>query len=77
MSNVSFMIKQDKTELGKQKMIVSNVADITMKSLFGMCDCTVDSAAEKGDFSIVPEILHVCGNAYVRSHVSLGMGYTF
>ena len=45
------------------------VAVATTKFLFGMCDCTVDSAVGKGDFSI----LHLCGHAHVRSHVSLGM----
>ena len=45
----------------------------TTKFLFGICDCTVDLAAGKGDFSLVLEILHVCGHAHIRSHVSQGV----
>ena len=41
--------------------------------LFGMCDSTVDSDVGTGDFSLMLEILHVCGHAQVRSHVSHSM----
>ena len=47
----------------------------TTKFLFGMCDYTADSDASTGYFSFVPEILHVCGHARVRSHVSTGMDW--
>ena len=40
-----------------------------------MCNCTVDSAAGTGAFSLVLEILHLCGHAHVQSYVSQGMGY--
>ena len=35
------------------------------KFLFSLCDCTVDSNVGTGDFSIMLEILNVCGHAYV------------
>ena len=54
-------------------MTVTSVALVTTKSLFGMCDCTVDSDVGTGDFLLVLGILHVCGHAHVRSHVSLHM----
>jgi len=38
-----------------------------------MCDCMVDSDAGKGDLSFELGILHVCGHAHVRSHLSPGM----
>ena len=71
MSNVSFRIKQDKVE--KQKVRVIRVAVATMKFLFGICDCTVDTDIGTGDFSLVLGILYVCGHVHVRSHVSPGM----
>ena len=54
-------------------MTVSIVAVTTTKSLFGMCNCTVDSDVGTGDFSNVQRILHVCGHAHVRLHVPQGM----
>ena len=57
----------------KQKVIVTSAAVATMKFLFGMCDCTFDSDGDTGDFSFVVGILHVCGHAQVRSHVSPDM----
>ena len=57
-------------------MTDTSVAVATTKFLFGMCDCTVDSDVGTGDFSLVPGILHVCGHAHVRSHVSLGLDCT-
>ena len=68
MLNVSFRIKQDKAELEKQKMTVTSVAVATTKSLFGLCDCTLDSDVGKGDMSPVQDIL------LVRGYVSQGMG---
>ena len=41
-------------------MTVTSVAVATTKFLFGMC---VDSDVGTVDFSLVLEILHVCGNA--------------
>ena len=51
-------------------MTVVSVAVEKTKFLFGMCDCTADSDVGTGDFSLMPGILHVCGHADVRSHVS-------
>ena len=48
-----------------QKVTVTSVAVATRKLLQGMCDCSVDSDAGMGDFSLVLEILHVCGHADV------------
>ena len=73
MSNVSLKTKKDKTELWKHKMTVTSVAVATTQFLFCMCNCTVDSEVGTGDFSLVLEILHVCGHAQVRSNVSPGM----
>ena len=56
-------------------MIVTSVAVATMKFRFGMCDCTVDSKGGEDDFPLVLGILQVCGDAHVRSHVSLGMDW--
>ena len=75
MSYVPFKIKQDKTELLKQKVTVTSVAVATTKFLLGMCDCTTDSDAGTGHFSLALAILHMCGHAYVRSHVSPGMDW--
>ena len=57
-------------------MTVASVAVAAMKFLFGMYDCTVDSDAGKVDFWLVLEILHGCGPAHVRSHVSQNMDYS-
>ena len=54
-------------------MTVSTVAVATTKSLFGMCDGTVDNDVGTGDVSLVKEILHLCGYAHVRSHAFPGM----
>ena len=50
-------------------MTVTSIAVVTMKFLFGMCDCTVDVDVGMGDFSLLLWILHVCGHM----HESLGM----
>ena len=54
-------------------MTVVSVAVWTTKSLFGMCDCTVDGDVGKGDFSLVLGNLHVSGHTQVQSYVSPGM----
>ena len=54
-------------------MIFTSVPAVAMKSLFGMCDCTVDSDDGKGDFVLVLGILNACGHVHVRSHMSPGM----
>ena len=54
-----------------------SVAVTTTKFLRGMCDCTIYSDVGTGNFSLVLGILHVCGHAHVRSHVSPGMGCYF
>ena len=54
-------------------MTVTSVTVATTKFLFGMCDCTVDSDVGTEDFSLVLRILHVCGKARVRSHMSPGI----
>ena len=54
-------------------MTVTGVAVVTTNFLIGMCDCTVDSDAGMGNFSLVLGILHVCGYVHVRSHMSPGM----
>ena len=51
-------------------MTVVSVAVEATKFLFGMCDYMVDSDVATGDFSLVLGILHVCGHAHMRSHVS-------
>ena len=51
-------------------MTVTSVAVATTKSIFGLCNCTVDSDVGKGNFSLVLGIFHVCGDAHVRSHLS-------
>ena len=56
-------------------MTVVSVAVATTKFAFGMCDCMVDSDVGTGDFSLVPGILHACGHAHVRSHVSPDMDW--
>ena len=53
-------------------MAVTSIAFATTKFPFRTFDCTVDRDAGKGDFSLVMIILHVCGNAHVRSHESQG-----
>ena len=73
MSNISFRIKQDIAELWKQKVIITSAAVATMKFQFGMCDRTVNSDVGTGDLLLVRGILHVCGHAHVRSHLSPGM----
>ena len=54
-------------------MTVTSVAVATKKFLLGMCECTVDSDVGTCDFSLVLQILHVCGYVHVRSHVFPGM----
>ena len=56
-------------------MTVPSVAVAITKFLFGMCDCTVDSAVDTGDFSLVLGLFHVCRQAHVRSHVSSDMNW--
>ena len=46
-------------------MTVTSVAVATTKSLFDMCNCTVNSNIGTGDFSLVLGSLHVCGHSYV------------
>ena len=58
-------------------MTVTSVAIVTTKSLFGMCDCTVDIDVGTGDFSLVLGIFHVRGHEHMRSFVSRGMDYTY
>ena len=73
MSIVSFLIKQDKAELWKRKMTITSVAVATTRFLFGMCNCTLDNDVGTNDISHVLVILHICGLAHVRSHVSTDM----
>ena len=54
-------------------MTVTSIAVATTKSLFGMCDCTVDSDVGTGAVSLVLGISYVCGHADVRSYVSPGV----
>ena len=54
-------------------MLLTSVAAVTTKFLFGMCDCMGDNDVGKSDSSLVLGILHACGNTHVRSHVSPGM----
>ena len=56
-------------------MTVSSVAVATNKFKFDVCNCTVGNDVGTGDFSLVLGVLHVCGHAHVRSHVSPGMSY--
>ena len=46
-------------------MTVTIVKVATTKSLFGICDCAVNSNVDTGDFSLVLGSLHVCGHAHV------------
>ena len=77
MSNVSFMVKQDKAELWKQKVTVTSVAVVTTKFLFGMCNCTVGEDVGTGDFPLVLGILHACRHAQLQSYVSPGTDWSF
>ena len=54
-------------------MTVISLAVETTKFLFGMCDRTVDSDVDTGDFSLVPGILHLYGHVRMQSHVYQGM----
>ena len=65
MSNVLFRIELDKAELSKQTMTVTDVVVMTMKFLFGMCNCMVDSNVGKGHFSLVLGLLCVCVDTHV------------
>ena len=56
---------------------VVSVAVETAKFLFGISDCTVNNDVGTGDFSLVLGILHACGHAHVRSHVSPGMDWLY
>ena len=51
----------------------SSVPVVTTKFLFGVCVCTSDIDVGTSDFSIVLGILHACGHAQVRSHLSPGL----
>ena len=44
----------------KERATVTSIVVATTKSLLGMCDCTVNSNAGMGDFSLVLGSLHVC-----------------
>ena len=54
----------------KARGTVTSVVVATTKPLSGMCDCTVHSDVGTGDFTHLQEVVHVCGHARVRSHVS-------
>ena len=71
MSNVSFRTKQGKAEMGKQKVTAASLAAVATMSLFGMCDCMVDSDIGMGDLLLVLGIMHVCG----QRHVPPGMDW--
>ena len=47
----------------RKYLIVTSVAVVITKFLFGMCDCMVDSDIGTGDFLLVLEILYTCGHA--------------
>jgi len=68
---VSFRVKQDKAEIQKQKVTVTSVAVVTMKFLFGTCNCTVDSDIGTSDFSLVLGILHMCVDMHTCNHMCL------
>ena len=53
MSNVSLTVKQDKSELSKQKVTVNSAAVVASQFLFVMCDCMVDSDVGMGHISYV------------------------
>lgn len=55
-------------------MAVINVAVTTKKYPFGICECTVDSDFDTGDFAHVGDFARVWA-CVVQSHVSLGMDY--
>ena len=57
MINVSFRIKQNVTD--------TSAAFATIWFLFGVCNCIVNSDVGTGNFSLVQEILHVCGRAHL------------
>ena len=69
MSNVSFGIKQDKTELQKQKVTVTSVAVVTTKFLFGTDDCTAENS-KAWAILLVLGALNMCGQVHMGSHVS-------
>ena len=57
----------------KQRVTVTSAAVETTNILFSMCNCTVDSEVSMGDFSLVLEILHLCGHVHVQWHLSLSV----
>ena len=66
-------MKQGKAIFMKAIVTVTIVAGATTKVLLGLCDFTVDSDVGMRDFSLVLRILHACGHAHVRLHISPGM----
>ena len=54
-------------------MIATSFAVGATKFLFDIYNCTVDIDVGKGDFWLMLQILHMCGHAHMRSHMSSGM----
>ena len=54
-------------------MVFTSVTVVTTKSLFGMCDCMVDSDVGEGSSSLMLGILYLCRNMIFVAHVS-GLG---
>ena len=76
MLNVSFRIKQDRTELWRQRVTVSSVARATTMLLLGMCDCTADCDVGSSDFSLVMRICTCVGTrtydrAFLRAWIAV------
>ena len=72
MSNALCKIKLEDAELWKQKVTVTIIAVGTMKFLFGMNDCTVDSDVGMGYFSIMLGIWQLFWYMYVQPHMPPG-----
>ena len=41
-------------------LTVNSAAAATTKVLLGLCDCTVDSNVGRSNFSLLPEVVHMC-----------------
>ena len=48
-------------------LMVTSVAVVTMKFLFGMCNCMADSDAGKGDYLLMQGILQTCEGTHIQA----------
>ena len=64
---------QDKTEVQKQKVIVTSAAVVTTEFLFGICDCKVNSNVGKGSFFSSCWEVSMCMDTCMCKCLSLNM----